>query len=488
MPKNKIGVIEKIGVDADGLEIFRVRVEAGTRKKRATKRVTIHGTMRDAQAAASMLYVELNSSLSERDIPEITLNQYFYGRFIPALEKEGKTNSTINGYVKNYRKWISPNHGERVLLNLDETNVRNLIEQSGTPRNTLRTYRAILNRAKSDGFMRHKMDLTGLDARAKKQKRPVPWSPLELKYAADALVDDEMAYLTLLVGSAGLRKEENLAITPADVQILKMPTSQGVKKYVLLNVHAAYTDEDGLKVTKTEESNRHALVLPEFTERFLSALEATKPSIEQVEGCWLIRHKTSWHKSRKAKYRIETVMGNRKDAQAVASRLAAETAAKYKLGSNPKLKEVADGIWTVTVFNGYVDTMERTIAPEAFIGTEQDATRHALEQWSNRRILPCAGETLRGHWETALRKHGLRFIPVNNLRHTSETLMAASGVSTPTISSMHGHTQFKTDFQHYIDLNVEAILDAADKVDTFMASDMASGGFTLEPLIEKKDF
>ena len=53
---------------------------------------------------------------------------------------------------------------------------------------------------------------------------------------------------------------------------------------------------------------------------------------------------------------------------------------------------------------------------------------------------------------------------------------------------MHGHTQFKTDFQHYIDLNVEAILDAADKVDTFMASDMASGGFTLESYIEKKDF
>ena len=59
-----------------------------------------------------------------------------------------------------------------------------------------------------------------------------------------------MAYLTLLVGSAGLRKEENLAITPADVQILKMPTSQGVKKYVLLNVHAAYTDEDDLRSPK----------------------------------------------------------------------------------------------------------------------------------------------------------------------------------------------------------------------------------------------
>ena len=75
MPKNKIGVIEKIGVDADGLETFRVRVEAGTRERRSTKRVTIHGTMRNAQAAASMLYVELNSSLSERDIPEITSTQ-----------------------------------------------------------------------------------------------------------------------------------------------------------------------------------------------------------------------------------------------------------------------------------------------------------------------------------------------------------------------------------------------------------------------------
>lgn len=488
MPKNKLGQIEKIGVDADGLEIFRVRVETGSRDKRSAKMITVRGTMRDAQAAASMLYVELKSSASNREIPEITLNQYFYGRFISILKRENKTNSTIDGYVKNYQKWISPNHGERILANLGELDVRKLIEQSGAPRNTLRTYRAILNRAKSDGFMRHKMDLTGLDAKAKKKKRPAPWSPMELKQAADALVDDEMAYLTLLVGSAGLRKEENLAITPADVQILKMPTSQGEKQYALLNVRAAYTDEDGLKATKTEESNRHALVLPEFTERFLTALEATKPSIERADGCWLIRHKTSWHRSRKAKYKIETVMGNRKDAQAVANRLAAETAAKFKLGSTPKLKEVADDIWTVTVFNGYVDTMERTIKPEAFIGTEQDAMRHALEQWSSRRILPCAGDTLRGHWETALRKHGLRFIPVNNLRHTSETLMAASGVSTPTISSMHGHTQFKTDFQHYIDLNVEAILDAADKVDTFMASDMANGGFTLESLVEKKDF
>jgi len=42
MSKNKFGEIQKIGVDAEGLKIFRVRVKVGTREKRTAKRVTIH--------------------------------------------------------------------------------------------------------------------------------------------------------------------------------------------------------------------------------------------------------------------------------------------------------------------------------------------------------------------------------------------------------------------------------------------------------------
>lgn len=41
MSKNKFGEIQKIGVDAEGLEIFRVRAGVGTREKRTAKRVTI---------------------------------------------------------------------------------------------------------------------------------------------------------------------------------------------------------------------------------------------------------------------------------------------------------------------------------------------------------------------------------------------------------------------------------------------------------------
>ena len=35
MPKNKFGEIQKIGVDAEALEIFRVRAEVGTRERRS---------------------------------------------------------------------------------------------------------------------------------------------------------------------------------------------------------------------------------------------------------------------------------------------------------------------------------------------------------------------------------------------------------------------------------------------------------------------
>lgn len=70
MPKNKIGQIEKMGVDTDGLSIFRGGVETGLRDKRSAKMITVRGTMRDAQAAASMLYVELRSSTSNCEIPD----------------------------------------------------------------------------------------------------------------------------------------------------------------------------------------------------------------------------------------------------------------------------------------------------------------------------------------------------------------------------------------------------------------------------------
>lgn len=41
MPKNKLGEIQKIGVDAEALEVFRDKAEAGTREKRSANNLKI---------------------------------------------------------------------------------------------------------------------------------------------------------------------------------------------------------------------------------------------------------------------------------------------------------------------------------------------------------------------------------------------------------------------------------------------------------------
>lgn len=62
MSKNKFGEIQKIGVDTEGLEIFRVRVEVGTREKRSANNLkTIRS---DSGKTQKQVAEELGISLS----------------------------------------------------------------------------------------------------------------------------------------------------------------------------------------------------------------------------------------------------------------------------------------------------------------------------------------------------------------------------------------------------------------------------------------
>lgn len=483
MPKDKIGNIKKIGTDRYGQDVYRVQVEAGTRENRLTKKTTVHGTLRDANAAATIIYMQLKGLDSNDDIPELTLDEYFYGVFKPGLAKDGRTAATVSSYENNYAKWISPSHGSRSLTSLTEKEIRSLIESSGTPRNTLRTYRAILNRAKSDGLTRYKIDLTGTKAKSRKREKPAPWSPSELMEALDALKDDELSYLALLLGSAGLRKEESLAMTPQNVLVAnRRMAGGGNEKQVLLKVTAAYTDPDGLKGTKTEESaNRYALVLPSFTEAFIKALEDTKPTVEPVDSnLCLLTVKRGWKRTKRARYRLETVVGDRDSALKRRDELAKETSSRFKFGSAPQIKEVRGGIWAIRVFDGFDHFFERMSRSELREGSPESVMEEALREWRSSRILDCGSGTLQQHWKTTLKSRGLRYIPVNNLRHTSESLMASSDVSSAAIAKMHGHSKFNTDYEHYIDLNLESIFSVAGKVSEYMDANSGSNDFEIE--------
>lgn len=52
----------------------------------------------------------------------------------------------------------------------------------------------------------------------------------------------------------------------------------------------------------------------------------------------------------------------------------------------------------------------------------------AVDAWRRSRLVPLRGDTLYKRWKAELEALGLRFIPPDMLRHTSETLMQAAGL------------------------------------------------------------
>lgn len=74
----------------------------------------------------------------------------------------------------------------------------------------------------------------------------------------------------------------------------------------------------------------------------------------------------------------------------------------------------------------------------------------ALGEWRNARTVNLSRDQLVYRWNKACRDLGIRRIPPDMLRHTSETLMQAAGLQDTLVSRLHGHTELKTDYAHYM--------------------------------------
>lgn len=74
----------------------------------------------------------------------------------------------------------------------------------------------------------------------------------------------------------------------------------------------------------------------------------------------------------------------------------------------------------------------------------------ALEEWRNARTVNLSRDQLVYRWNKACRDLEMRRIPPDMLRHTSETLMQAAGLQDTLVSRLHGHTELKTDYAHYM--------------------------------------
>lgn len=92
----------------------------------------------------------------------------------------------------------------------------------------------------------------------------------------------------------------------------------------------------------------------------------------------------------------------------------------------------------------------------------------AVDAWRRSRLVPLRGDTLYKRWRAELEALGLRFIPPDMLRHTSETMMQAANLPDTLVSRLHGHTQLETDYRHYLRPGVAQMEQAAREVHRIM--------------------
>ena len=91
-----------------------------------------------------------------------------------------------------------------------------------------------------------------------------------------------------------------------------------------------------------------------------------------------------------------------------------------------------------------------------------------VEEWRERRTVDLSYYQLTYRWDKACRELGMRRIPPDMLRHTSETLMQAAGLQDTLVSRLHGHAELKTDYAHYMRPDAASAEMAARAVDGLM--------------------
>lgn len=105
-----------------------------------------------------------------------------------------------------------------------------------------------------------------------------------------------------------------------------------------------------------------------------------------------------------------------------------------------------------------------TESREAFL-VEDDgkhSKEHALTMWSLARIVPYTSSGFYRRWKRWCEKEGLRYIPTNMLRHTSDTLMLTAGIDADLSDRMHGRTEHTSTYASYYRPDV-ALMEAASR-------------------------
>lgn len=476
MPKGKLGSVRLVSTEPDGTCVWRVKAEKRAGGRRSITR-TIRGTERDARILAAELAKELDSSVDPDCMPQVTLEEYYYGMYRPWMEDSGCTREHIRNVDANFEKHIAPRHGSRALDSLTEEEVRVLIKESSAARNTHRYYRAILNKAYEDRYIPRKFDLRKSEINYKKapRRKPAPWSVGEFRDAIEKLRGSELVETYMLIASCGLRVEEALAISPSKMVALETTTSEGeTKRLLAFEIDSAYTDVDGMKTTKTPESTRMATVAPLVQPRLIELIDQTRPILEEeAPGVWSIRLFDGYSRARHPRYETRLLKGTRSEVDG-------QIANMYETGRTkarwPQLEKIADGTYVVRLLCGYDDEPIKRYDEVIYAGSADEAKMEAERLWRGRRIMPCSHSYLNQRWKRELERVGLRYIPPSSLRSMSETFSARAGIADGVTSKLHGHTTYVTDYNNYLGIGLDDHVAAVEKINALLTDPQAASG------------
>ena len=348
-----------------GGDCYEVQATNGYRPDGKRRRVSrrVHGTMRDAQALAVRLDMEMGSSPALGS--GATLDGYFEGVFLASHADLDP--STLANYRTLWRLHVSPRFGSRPVAEPSPADVQTWVSSMtrGNAVHAAKLLRSVLRDAWYMGIIPSEPMRRPLRYPKSACGKLDVWDGSEVLYALSRLHGHRLLPLVAVMVGAGLRRSEAMALRWED-----MSFSDGYVRMTI--VRGAHADDGS---TKNPESVRTVAVM----EPFASILAETRG-----EGpiC-------------------------------------------------PMTMARAAKVWR-NLFEG------------------------AVESEDGRRSRP-AGPL-----------HGMRYIPMKQLRATNTTLMHEAGVPDTTLSMVHGHTDVRTDYRHYIAPTSTAADTAAKMLQSFM--------------------
>lgn len=282
MPRKKLGSIQW---SKDG-KSCRIRI---SKNYHMLDRTYHYITPEQAQAKLAEMAIELGHDM-ENEWSQLTLSAYYWGTFRskPSTRGTKRCKNTLDGYDKVMRSTIEPRLGSIPMRQITHAQIRQCVNNAGSPVNTKRCLSAVLRSAYDDGLIDEKPFDRRVPVHRNRREQELPWNRFEVMAALEAAKSEPVDIeLYLILGLSGLRKEECLGVRPCDIEqqtTYSVITGERIET-VTVTIHGVYTDADGWREgAKNDYSMRTVPILEIGRERVLERLTESRSAFLEGGG------------------------------------------------------------------------------------------------------------------------------------------------------------------------------------------------------------